>query len=377
MALRDQPYLPLYVQDVLTDEKLILCSAEAHGIYLRLICILHKQDSYGLICLKEKYKQSVSKYTNFASLLSKQMPFEQKQIEQCLIELSEEDVIQITETELSQKRMIRDGELSLLRSEIGKKGGSNVTKQYGKSGFLYWMGDYAEKNKIGISVNPQNRLYRLRYDLKLNNFDIQDFFEVKDMGKAEDLSHEFFSDFLDGEWVKINHNEMINKFALLKAKLQAKPKANTEYEIEIENVSKLLLNEIIKRKPDFKKPDIEKWSEEIDLMIRIDKRPIEEIKKVIIWCQQDTFWQNNILSTSKLRKQFDQLSLKMNSNPVVKPVKQESPYEQCPRCGKELRKGYEYTIIGGQSCCEYCPEARVKAKQDYDKLNGMMKIKSL
>jgi hypothetical protein len=77
------------------------------------------------------------------------------------------------------------------------------------------------------------------------------------------------------------------------------------------NISKLLLNEIIKRKPDFKQPDINRWAEMIELMVRVDKRSVEEIKKVIIWCQQDSFWRNNILSTFKLRKQFDQLSLKM------------------------------------------------------------------
>ncbi len=238
MALRDQPYIPLYVQDVLTDEKLILCSAESHGIYLRLICILHKQETYGLLCLKQKHKQNESKFTNFASLLSRQMPFEQKQIERSLIELSEEDVIQITENELSQKRMIRDGELSLIRAEVGKKGGSNVTKQYGKSGFLYWMGDYEDKNKIGISVSPQNRLYRLRSDLKLKNFDIQDSCKVKDMGKAEDFAHNFFADLLDGEWVKINHENMKEKFVLLKAKLQANSENENEYENENENRDK-------------------------------------------------------------------------------------------------------------------------------------------
>jgi len=58
-------------------------------------------------------------------------------------------------------------------------------------------------------------------------------------------------------------------------------------------------------------------------------------------------------------------------------IKQESPYENCSRCGKELRKGYEYTEIGGQKCCEYCPEARAKAKVDYEKLQGMINIKSL
>lgn len=32
MALRDQPYLPLYVQDFLTDEKLRECSYEAEFV---------------------------------------------------------------------------------------------------------------------------------------------------------------------------------------------------------------------------------------------------------------------------------------------------------------------------------------------------------
>ena len=76
-------------------------------------------------------------------------------------------------------------------------------------------------------------------------------------------------------------------------------------------ISNLLLSEILKRKPDLKKPDIEKWAKNIDLMIRVDKRKPEEIKKVVVWCQQDSFWQNNILSTEKLRKQYDQLTLKM------------------------------------------------------------------
>ena len=45
-------------------------------------------------------------------------------------------------------------------------------------------------------------------------------------------------------------------------------------------------------------------------MIRLDNRDPVEIEKVILWCQEDTFWQNNILSTKKLRFQFDQLVFK-------------------------------------------------------------------
>jgi uncharacterized protein YdaU (DUF1376 family) len=222
MALRDQPYLPLYIQDILTDEKLIECSAEAHGVYLRLLCILHKQEIYGICALKQKYKQKVSKYENFALLLSKQMPFDQTQIARCLEELHSEDVIQMDEDNLSQKRMVRDGDLSITRSEAGKKGGSNVTKQYGKPGYLYWMGDYENKNKIGISVNPQTRLYRLRSDLKLKDFEIQDMIKVSDMGKMEDMAQSYFRNRLDGEWVLLHHDEMKENFDLFKAKIEAK-----------------------------------------------------------------------------------------------------------------------------------------------------------
>ena len=62
MALRNSPYLPLYVQDFLTDEKLADCSANANGVYIRLMCILHKSEPYGKILLKQKYKQNASKH---------------------------------------------------------------------------------------------------------------------------------------------------------------------------------------------------------------------------------------------------------------------------------------------------------------------------
>ncbi len=77
-------------------------------------------------------------------------------------------------------------------------------------------------------------------------------------------------------------------------------------------LANLLLDEILKRKPTFKKPDIQKWSIHVERMVRIDKRDPKNIAKVIRWCQNDDFWQNNILSTDKLRKQLDQLELKMN-----------------------------------------------------------------
>ena len=77
-------------------------------------------------------------------------------------------------------------------------------------------------------------------------------------------------------------------------------------------LSELLLSLILSRKSDFKKPNLQQWAKGIDKMIRIDKRKPENIEAVIRWCQSDNFWQNNILSTDKLRLQFDKLELKKN-----------------------------------------------------------------
>ena len=127
MALREQPYLPLYVMDFLTDEKLTECSAESTGVYIRLMCIMHKMDDYGVIELKAKEKQHESSICNFACKLVRQMPYDTACIERSLTELIEEGVLTLDGDRLYQKRMVRDGELSKKRAESGSKRVKNTT----------------------------------------------------------------------------------------------------------------------------------------------------------------------------------------------------------------------------------------------------------
>ena len=70
---------------------------------------------------------------------------------------------------------------------------------------------------------------------------------------------------------------------------------------------------ILKNNPKAR-PKPKNWPIEIKRMIRIDKRTPEEIRQVIDFSQRDPFWRSNILSAGKLRKQFDQLSMKMQEN---------------------------------------------------------------
>ena len=63
-----------------------------------------------------------------------------------------------------------------------------------------------------------------------------------------------------------------------------------------------------------KKPDIKKWADVIRLMREIDKRTYQQISDLFLWVNTDDFWQGNILSPVKLRKQWDALTIKMNSS---------------------------------------------------------------
>ena len=78
-------------------------------------------------------------------------------------------------------------------------------------------------------------------------------------------------------------------------------------------LSKLLFSHILNNHPKAKQPNFQSWAKYIDLAIRIDKRSIEDLESVITWCQQDSFWSFNILSTEKLREQFDRLYMQKGS----------------------------------------------------------------
>jgi len=135
MARRDQPYLPLYIQDFLTDEKLVECSAAATGVYIRLMCIMHKSENYGKILLKQKHKQTSEQIKNFALMIAKQMPYDVNIIFESLNELIDEKVLHIEDDFLVQQRMVKDGELSDTRASSGGKGGKKTqqkTKQFAK-----------------------------------------------------------------------------------------------------------------------------------------------------------------------------------------------------------------------------------------------------
>jgi len=62
-----------------------------------------------------------------------------------------------------------------------------------------------------------------------------------------------------------------------------------------------------------------KWAEHIRRIHEIDRQPYFLIEAVIKWCQSDPFWKKNILSGEKLRKQWNNLTARMD----IKKIKAE------------------------------------------------------
>jgi len=98
----------------------------------------------------------------------------------------------------------------------------------------------------------------------------------------------------------------------------------------------LLSSLILENCPKAKNPDRDKWARDIDRMNRIDGYSFEEIETLIRFSQQDEFWQGNILSTAKLRKQATQLSLKMKKSDfkTQKAKKEEKNYDEMKEFAK-------------------------------------------
>lgn len=221
MALRDQPYLPLYVQDFMCDEKLRECDAESVGVYIFLMCLMHKSEEYGAITLRdsdwEKYekshKQNESKTPSkneandeqkigaisvFAFRLEKQLPFHEDVIERGITELLSAGVLSMDGVTLYQKRMVQDGNLSEIRAKSGKRGGK-AEKQQDYQGGGEDGDDSGEKQKRSKTPSKTKAKTKQNTEIESDSENIDDNGDLRstenvtvDEGEAWEKSFEAF-----------------------------------------------------------------------------------------------------------------------------------------------------------------------------------------
>lgn len=81
--------------------------------------------------------------------------------------------------------------------------------------------------------------------------------------------------------------------------------------------AKYLSEKILERLPTVKPHDertLQSWADAFDKCHRLDGHDWPEIERVLMFSQQDSFWQTNVLSGVKFRKQYVQLLARMGGD---------------------------------------------------------------
>ena len=250
-----QPSFMFYTGDWLKDPKLAMCSVQARGIWIDLLCAMHEQDRSG----------------------------------------------QITGTTEQFARICRCTAVQFVQAadELKSTGTADVTERNGK------MTVINRRMKREHQERKLNNERQLRFKQKKRKPE-----KVEDDGKITPYS---------SSSVSVSKNNESSAGAE-DCRSQGSARTNNDKkslkfssESEPYRLSVLLFDLIRERKADFKRPNLQKWAECIERMIRLDKREPAKIEAVLRFCQRHSFWQNNILSTEKLREKFDRLELLMDN----------------------------------------------------------------
>jgi len=87
------------------------------------------------------------------------------------------------------------------------------------------------------------------------------------------------------------------------------------------NFAQAMFERIKSIAPQSKKPNLEGWANTIRLLCENDGVEINHAWNVFKWANSDPFWQTNILSADKFRKQYAQLSAKMPKQQPQRKIK--------------------------------------------------------
>jgi hypothetical protein len=167
------------------------------------------------------------------------------------------------------RRMIRDEKLRKMRQECGKKGGNPVLKKQSDKDTLAVLDNQISTTQVNHAANQPAT-------------------------KSQPLHLQ-------------SSSSIIKNY-----RPRPRPRSDVFPEDSYPfRLSKFLWTFIQGNFPKTRAPDLQKWARHVDLMLRADKRPHEDIGRVIEWCQKNDFWKANILSTEKLRKQFDTIQAQM------------------------------------------------------------------
>lgn len=116
----------------------------------------------------------------------------------------------------------------------------------------------------------------------------------------------------------------------------AVPSDLTAKEADFERAARWMLDRIRRLNPEHREPNWRRWQREIRLLTDRDGHSLREVCELFAWANADAFWQSNILSPGKLRKQWDALTIRRKANGGTAGGGEAADY-RCTRCADGKR----------------------------------------
>lgn len=102
-------------------------------------------------------------------------------------------------------------------------------------------------------------------------------------------------------------------------------------------LAEALFSSIQKWKPNFLSPDMQKWGHEMQKILKNYSQ--DRILSVVAWLPENDFWRKNVLSPSKLHKQFERLETEIQSDATTLQTKKNIKFfMECKKDNPELLK---------------------------------------
>jgi hypothetical protein len=183
--------------------------------------------------------------------------------------------------------------------------------------------------------------YRIYFDLSEIRNDESNFQNDESNFHGESsIFHDDESNFHGERAIPEITSEITTKTTSKERKKPSRPKQVYDEQSIHYQLALRLYQKILSNNENHKEPDFQKWANDVRLMLERDNRTEEQIIYLIDWCQQDSFWKSNILSTSKLREKFDQLVIRVKED-TNKKNKQSVTTNGMPRAYQSLPRRTE------------------------------------
>lgn len=255
-----QPYIPFYIGDYLKDTRVLPLAVR--GAWVDLILFMWDAPVRG---------ELLGTYEDFARLLS--CTVQEAEFALNLLEAKKTADIskQGEQIRVCSRRMMKEASISVTRSRAGSDGGNTFIKRRNEPGFLYIMADLDQPRdfKIGVSIDPNKRIYGVRRDTGRQSLRIIWTQAVPDMSVVEDRILAEIGRPTNGWYQFESDPAAINSVSFALSKSQAKSKQTPEYEYEGENEGEIDFK--YEYKPEFKN------REELRLALFNDKQFTEAI----------------------------------------------------------------------------------------------------